>query len=71
MSNDISGTYVTYAAAATKLAVSLTTFRGMVRDGIIPAYRFSERVVRVRVADLDAAATPVIGGEGGLWTRIS
>ena len=71
MSNDISGAYITYAAAASKLDVSLTTFRGMVRDGIIPAYRFSPRVVRIRVADLDAAATPVVGGEQGLWSRLA
>jgi excisionase family DNA binding protein len=71
MSNDISGAYITYAAAASELGVSLTTFRGMVRDGIIPAYRFTPRVVRIRVADLDAAARPVIGGEGGIWTRTS
>ena len=71
MSNDNSGEYVTYRAGASKLGVSLTTFRNMVRDGIIPAYRFSERVVRIRVADLDAAATPVVGGEGGLWTRLA
>ena len=71
MSNDISGAYITYDAAASKLGVSKTTFRAMVRDGIIPAYRFSPRVVRIRLADLDAAARPVVGGEGGLWTRLA
>ena len=71
MSIDNSGGFVNYDAAASYLGVSKTTFRTMVRDGIIPAYRFTPRVLRIRVADLDAAATPVIGGESGLWTRIS
>jgi excisionase family DNA binding protein len=71
MSIDNSGGYVNYDAAASYLGVSKTTFRTMVRDGIIPAYRFTPRVLRIRVADLDAAATPVVGGEQGLWNRIA
>lgn len=70
MSDDISHGYLTIADAASLLDVSKNTMRNMVRDGIIPAVRFSERVVRIRRADLDAAATPVVGGDRGLWTRL-
>jgi excisionase family DNA binding protein len=48
--------YLTYENAAAQLDVSKNTLRKMVDNGIIPAVRFSERVVRIRQADLDAAA---------------
>ena len=71
MSNDNSPDYLTIDQFASEIGVSKNTARNMIRDGIIKAVRFSPRVIRIRRADLDAAATPVIGGEGGLWTRIS
>ncbi len=71
MSNDISPGYFTIEGTASYLGVSKNTVRNAIRDGLIPAYRFSPRVVRIRVADLDAAATPVVGGEQGLWNRIA
>ena len=48
--------YLTYEKAAEQLDVSKNTLRKMVKDGIIPAVRFSPRVVRIRQADLDASA---------------
>jgi excisionase family DNA binding protein len=71
LSNDNSLDYLTIDQLASEIGVSKNTARNMIRDGIIPAVRFSPRVVRIRRADLDAAARPVIGGEGGIWTRIS
>jgi excisionase family DNA binding protein len=71
MSNDISPGYFTIDETASYLGVSKNTIRNAIRDGIIPAVRFSERVIRIRVADLDAAARPVVGGEGTLWTRLA
>ena len=59
--------YLTLDTAAFKLDVSKNTLRSMIRDGIIPAVRFSPRVIRIRRADLDAAARPVVGGGGPLW----
>lgn len=70
MSNDNSPDYFTIDGLASYLDVSKGTVRNMIRDGIIPAVRFSERVIRIRRADLDAAATPVVGGDRGLWSRL-
>lgn len=71
MSNDISPGYLTIEGTASYLGVSKNTVRNMIGAGLLKAVRFTPRVVRISVADLDAAATPVIGGGGGLWTRIS
>ena len=68
---DNSPDYLTIATAASKLDVSKNQMRNMIRDGVIPAVRFSTRVIRIRRADLDAAARPVLGGEGTLWQKIS
>jgi excisionase family DNA binding protein len=51
--------YLTYENAAAQLDVSKTTLRIMIKDGIIPAVRFSARVVRIRQSDLDAAAKEI------------
>ena len=59
--------YLTLDTAAFKLDVSKNTLRNMIRDGHLKAVRFSTRVIRIRRADLDAAAQPVVGGGGALW----
>ena len=59
--------YLTIDAAASELDVSKNTLRNMIRDGHLKAVRFSTRVIRIRRADLDAAAQPVVGGGGTLW----
>ena len=71
MSNDISPGYLTIAGAASELGVSTNSVRNMIRDGIVPAVRFSDRVIRIRRVDLDAAATPVVGGDRGLWSKLA
>jgi excisionase family DNA binding protein len=71
MSNDISPGYYTIDGAASYLGVSKNTVRNMIGAGLLKAVRFTPRVVRISVADLDAAATPVVGGEQGLWTRLA
>jgi len=71
MSNDISPGYLTIDQFALEIGVSKNTARNMIRDGIIKAVRFSPRVIRIRRAYLDAAARPVVGGEGTLWTRLA
>jgi excisionase family DNA binding protein len=66
MSIDISPEpdYLTIEGGASVLGVSKNQMRNMIRDGVIPAVRFSTRVIRIRRADLDAAARPVLGGGG-------
>jgi excisionase family DNA binding protein len=70
MSDETTSDYVTIDAAATKFEVSKGTVRNWIRDGVIPAVRIGDRTIRIRRVDLEAAATPVVGGERGQWTRL-
>ena len=54
--------YVGIPEAATYLDVTPKTIRRYIAEGKLPAYRLGDRVVRIKVADLDAALTPM-GGE--------
>jgi excisionase family DNA binding protein len=54
--------YVGIPEAATYLDVTPKTIRRYIAEGRLPAYRLGDRVVRIKVADLDAALTPM-GGE--------
>jgi excisionase family DNA binding protein len=71
LSNDISPGYLTIEGTASYLGVSKNTVRNMIAAGLLKAVRFTPRVVRINLADLDAAARPVVGGEGTLWTRLA
>jgi excisionase family DNA binding protein len=54
--------YVGIPEAATYLDVTPKTIRRYIAEGRLPAYRLGDRIVRIKVADLDAALTPM-GGE--------
>jgi excisionase family DNA binding protein len=71
VSIDITPGYLTIAGAASLLGVSKNTVRNLIRDGQIPAVRFGERNVRISVAAIEAAATPVVGGDRGLWSKLT
>ena len=47
--------YLTLAEAADLMSVSVKTLRRRIADGTIPAYRCGQRVIRIRVADLEQA----------------
>ncbi len=48
------------AAGADQLGVSDSAFRGYIRRGLIKAYRIrGSRLLRVRVADVDALLEPI------------
>ncbi len=50
--------------AAAKLGIGQTTFYKLVKEGLIPAVRFSRRLVRYRLSDLEALiAYRLKGGE--------
>lgn len=70
MSYDISPGYLTIDQFASEIGVSKNTVRNMIRDGLVKAVRFSPRVVRIPVSEVSAAASPVTGGEYGLWNRV-
>lgn len=49
----------TITEAAEYLGVGVNTVRRMIRDGQLPARRFSPQVIRIRLEDLEAAGQPV------------
>lgn len=51
--------YVTIEAAAEHLNVTPMTIRRWISDGILPAYRFGPRILRIALEDIDAIAKPV------------
>lgn len=53
--------YVSQAEAATYLGVTRRTVRQMVADGRLIGYRAGSRLVRYKIADLDAAMQPFGG----------
>lgn len=53
--------YVSQAEAAEYLGVTTRTIRQMVADGRLVGYRAGTRLIRYRIADLDAAMRPFGG----------
>ncbi len=49
----------TIAGAAEILGVSIDTIRRRIADGTLPAERIGPRLIRIRVADLDALGRPI------------
>jgi excisionase family DNA binding protein len=60
--NNSSRKYVTLSEAADYLGVTPRTVRQMVADSRLRAYKLGDRVVRLRLDEIDAAMQPV-GGE--------
>lgn len=54
-----SPTDLSIAEAAARIGVSPRTLRRWIASGHLPARRIGPRFVRIRVADLDAAGTPL------------
>lgn len=53
-----------YEEVAKELRVSVATCKRLVYEGTIPAYRISDRVVRIRRDDLTAALAATRTGTG-------
>lgn len=53
--------YVTIKEAAEYLGVTDRTIRQMLADGRLRGYRSGQRLVRLRIAEIDAALTPFGG----------
>ncbi|WP_415105336.1 helix-turn-helix domain-containing protein [Micropruina sp.] len=45
--------WVSFQQAAQLVGVSVDTLRRRIRAGKLPAYRFGERLIKIRVEDLD------------------
>jgi excisionase family DNA binding protein len=55
--------WVTVNQAAKITKVHANTIRNWIARGLLPAHRMGERLVRINKSDLDALATPIVGGE--------
>ena len=51
--------YVGIPEAATYLGVAEKTIRRMIARGQLDAFRLGDRLIKIRVADLDALLTPI------------
>ena len=51
--------YVSIGGAATYLGVSEATIRRLIASGEIPAHRVGQRLIRIRIADLEALTSPI------------
>ena len=58
---DQSRAYVGIPEAATYLDVATKTIRRYITEGKLPAYRLGNRVIKVKIADLDSVLTPIGG----------
>jgi excisionase family DNA binding protein len=54
--------YVGIPEAATYVDVAPKTVRALIASGKLPAFRLGNRVLKVKLADLDGVLTPVQGG---------
>ena len=59
--SDQSRAYVGIPEAATYLDVATKTIRRYITEGKLPAYRLGNRVIKVKIADLDSVLTPIGG----------
>lgn len=49
----------TIPVAAEYCGISRVTFRGLIADGVIPAYRIGQRALRVDLNEVDASLRPI------------
>jgi excisionase family DNA binding protein len=54
--------YVGITEAATYLDVTDKTVRKLIATGELPAYRLGTKILRVKLADLEAVCKPLVGG---------
>ena len=56
--------------AAEENSCSVSTLRNLIARGVLVAYRFGPRMIRVRRQDLEALLQPYQGGQAGQWAHL-
>lgn len=56
--------YVRQEDAAERWSVSVDTIRRLIRDGKLTGYRLNGRIIRVDLAEVDAAFRPIPSAKG-------
>lgn len=64
-----SNPYLTLTEASEYLGQSVKTLRRRIAAGILPAYRFGPRMIRVRLRDLDATAERIPNAKAPLGSE--
>lgn len=54
--------YLGIPEAAAYLGVDHKTIRRLISSGRLPGFRLGNRIIKIRISDLDAALTPIGGG---------
>jgi excisionase family DNA binding protein len=54
--------YIGLPEAATYLGVAEKTIRRLIRDSKLPAYRLGNRVIKIKIEDLETVLRPMGGG---------
>jgi excisionase family DNA binding protein len=54
--------YIGIPESATYLGVAEKTIRRLIRDGKLPAYRLGNRVIKLKISDVESVLTPIGGG---------
>ncbi len=55
--------YLSLKRAAERFGVCERTLRRRISEGVLPAYRFGPRAIRIKAADLENLGTPIPSGE--------
>lgn len=63
--------WVSLQQAALLHGVSVDTLRRRIRAGRLPAYRFGERLIKIRIEDLEALFRPIPVGDQLRRRRVS
>ena len=66
-SNSEEPKWLSIQECANRLGVHKNTIRGLLLSGKLPATRFSSRVIRVALTDLETFGKAYEGGELGQW----
>jgi excisionase family DNA binding protein len=54
--------YIGIPEAATYFGVAEKTIRRAIRDEKLPAYRFGNRIIKLKIEDVEALLVPIMGG---------
>jgi excisionase family DNA binding protein len=57
--DDCTHTYTSRRGAAQRASVGVSSIDRRIADGSLPAYRFGPKIIRIKVADVDALFAPV------------
>ena len=62
------GEYLSIKRAAERYGVCERTLRRRISEGLLPAYRFGPRAIRIKASDLENLGKPIpVGEPAAIW----